>query len=86
MIMTQKIYKPFLLSRGNDMQKLTKEQAVIVSAYTGFLAGDVMSEMHEYIENILDRPVFTHELGNKDICNEIKKKSKADFLEICYES
>lgn len=62
--------------------KLTKEQAVIVSAYTGCLAAK-MPDLHEYIEKIMGRPVFTHEMGNKLIAEEIRERSRADFLAIC---
>lgn len=62
--------------------KLTKEQAAIVGAYTGCLAGK-FSDMHEYIEKVMGRPVFTHEMGDKRICEEIREKAKADFLSIC---
>ena len=60
---------------------MTKQEAAIVSAYTGILIGD-FSDMHEYIEVLLQRPVFTHELASKQITNEIKEKSKNDFINI----
>lgn len=63
-------------------QKLTKEQAAIIGAFTGVLCGN-FSDMHEYIETIMGRPVFTHELGNDFVVDAIKEKSKADFLAIC---
>lgn len=34
-------------------------------------------------ENLLGRPVFTHELALGMIQDEIREKSKADFLKIC---
>ena len=52
---------------------MTKKEAAIISAYTGILLGE-FSDMHEYIEQILGRPVFTHQLANEDINNEIKNK------------
>ena len=58
---------------------MTKREAAIVSAYTGFMLG-AFSDMHEYIEEILERPVFTHELANERVFEEIKAKSKADFV------
>jgi len=58
---------------------MTKNEAAIVSAYTGILIGE-FSNMHEYVEKIMDRPVLTHEMGNKEIANEIKEKSKNDFI------
>ena len=42
------------------MKRLTKEQAAIIGAYTGFLAGP-FGDMHEYIEKIMGRPIWTHD-------------------------
>ena len=61
---------------------MTKREAVVISAYTGFLIGD-FSDVHEYIKSILGRPVYTHELVNKFVLNEIREKSKPDFIAIC---
>lgn len=58
---------------------MTKKEAAIVSAYTGVLIGD-FNEMHRYIEEIMGRQVFTHELSY--ISDEITKKSKNDFMNI----
>lgn len=60
---------------------MTKREAAIVSAYTGILLGE-FGEMHKYIETLFGRPVFTHELGNERIFEEIKTLSKSDFLAI----
>jgi len=60
---------------------MTKEEAAILSAYTGILIGN-FSELHGYIEKILGGSVFTHELANEKIWEEIKEKSKNDFLNI----
>lgn len=61
---------------------ITKREAAIISAYTGYLMGS-FSEMHKYIEEIIGRPVWTHELANKFIADEIREKSKNDFIELC---
>ena len=50
-----------------------------MSAYTGVLIDD-FNEMHRYIEEIIGRQVFTHELSY--ISDEITKKSKNDFMNI----
>lgn len=63
---------------------MTKREAAIVGAYTGILLGE-FSEMHKYIEEIMERPVFTHELASKDMCETIKQKAKADFMSITVE-
>jgi hypothetical protein len=60
---------------------MTKREAAIVSAYTGILVGD-FSDMHGYIEQIMGRPVFTHELGNKTTFDKIKALAKDDFCSI----
>lgn len=60
---------------------MTKREAAIVAAYTGIMIGE-FSELHGYIEEIMERPVYTHELGNKETFAEIKEKSKDDFLSI----
>lgn len=61
---------------------MTKQEKIIVSAYTGTLMCD-FGDVHEYIEKKLGRPVYTHELADKNIWKEIEEKSKEDFLEIC---
>ena len=41
---------------------MTKYEAIVISAYTGFLMCD-FNDMHEYIEKKLGRPIYTHELA-----------------------
>ena len=54
-------------------------------AYTGacMLANRKLLIFYEYLEEIMGRPVWTHELANKSIIEEIKAKSKADFIALC---
>ena len=60
---------------------MTEREAAIVSAYTGYLCGS-FSVMHGYIEEIMERPVFTHEMGMKETAQQIKEKAKDDFCNI----
>ena len=60
---------------------LTKEQAVIISAYTGILCSR-FEDMHEYVETKMGRPVWTHEMGNRETWAEIKEACREDFLSI----
>lgn len=64
---------------------MTDREKAIVMANTGItmLKGDKFNIFHEYIEQILGRPVWTHELDDEAVWNEIKEKSKDDFIEIC---
>lgn len=60
---------------------MTRRESAIVSAFTGVLAGP-FDAMHKYVEEIMGRPVFTHEMGNKELAIEIKEKSRRDFVEL----
>ena len=64
--------------------RLTKRQAVVISVYTGTTACD-FEFIHEYIEELMGRPVFTHELAGDEINEELKKRSRGEFLSICYD-
>jgi len=60
---------------------MTRRESAIVSAYTGVLAGP-FDALHEYVEEIMGRPVFTHEMASKAVADEIQERSRADFLEL----
>lgn len=61
---------------------MTLDEKIIVSAYTGYMMCD-FSLVHAYIQKILGRPVWTHELTNGDILDEIGRRTKPEFLKIC---
>lgn len=63
------------------MQKLTKEQAAVIAAYTGYLIGQ-FSDMHEYIEKVMGRPVWTHEMASKTFMAALRERVKPDFLSL----
>lgn len=60
---------------------ITKREAAIISAYTGFLLGE-FSEVHKYVEEILERPVWTHQFADEGLTALIKEKSKEDFINL----
>lgn len=62
---------------------MTKRECAIVTAYTGYcmLQGNDLGELYEYVEEKIGRPVFSHEFYT--LADEIKEKSKDDFLELC---
>lgn len=64
---------------------MTDREKAIVMAYTGYcmLAGDKLSVFYEYVESIMGRPVYTHEMGTKVVDNLIKEKAKPDFIALC---
>lgn len=60
---------------------MNKREASIISAYTGILIGE-FNVYHQYIQEIMGRHVFTHELAEEEIFNKIKEFSKDDFMNI----
>ena len=62
---------------------MTDKEKAIVMAHTGIcmLAGDKFQIFHKYVEDIMGRPIMTHEIGR--LAYAIKEKSKADFLALC---
>lgn len=64
---------------------MTDREKAIVMAHTGIcmLTGDKLRIFHKYVEDIMGRPVWTHEMGIRSIADEIKEKSKGDFIALC---
>ena len=64
------------------MQKLTKEQAIVITGFTGVMACKSFSDFHGDVEKLLGRPVFTHEFGNTEFSKLLKELYKPDFIEM----
>lgn len=62
---------------------MTIREGAILTAYTGVNLCKDFSKAHEYIEEIMGKPIFTHELPM--LAEEIKKKSESDFIKIIRE-
>lgn len=62
---------------------MTDREKAIVMAYTGvtMLTGDKLQIFHKYVEDIMGRPIWTHEMAR--LADEIKEKSKDDFMSLC---
>lgn len=55
---------------------MTKEEGIILSAYTGYLLVDNFGDVHEFVEKLLGRPVWTHQLADPAIHEEIRRECK----------
>lgn len=64
---------------------MTFRECAIVEAYTGYcmLTGDKTKYVYEYLQELLGRPVWTHELANPKMQSIIHEKSKPDFMNLC---
>lgn len=58
---------------------MTKREGAIISAYTGIMVGS-FSDLHEYVEEIMGGPVFTHQFPS--LREKIKTSSKDDFMKL----
>ena len=61
---------------------MTKREAAIVSAYTGYLIGD-FGAMCKYCEQLLRHPIWDYEYPA--LRQEIHEKSKPDFIALSAE-
>lgn len=63
---------------------MTRREAAVISAYTGFMITKDFSDVHAYIEEKMGRPVFTHELP---IIGEekIRELAREDLMKIIEE-
>lgn len=64
--------------------RLSKEQAAIIGAFTGYTLGP-FGDIQEYAEKVLGRPVWTHEFASEVFREELNEASRPDFLAICHE-
>ena len=63
--------------------KLTKEQAIIITGYTGIMACN-FTDFHEDVEKRLGYPVMSHEFGFANMRERIRDCYKEDFIAMCY--
>lgn len=59
---------------------MTQREGAILTAYTGIMVCKTMDTYHKYVEELLRRPVLTHELPL--LSAEIKEKARKDFIEL----
>ena len=64
---------------------MTKRECAIIQAYTGvcMLAGENLGVFYDYIQELMGRPVWTHELADENVVKTIKERAKPDFIELC---
>ena len=68
--------------KGTVGDTMTKEEALIISAYTGYLLVSDFSEVHNFCEQTLGRPIFTHEFADHNFQEKIKEKLHPKIKEI----
>jgi hypothetical protein len=61
---------------------MTYKEAVLISAYTGYLLAPSFADVHKFCEELLGRPIWTHEFAIESTQAEIKAKCKPMVLEL----
>ena len=61
---------------------MTKEEAILLSAYTGVLLVPDFSDVHKFCEDTLGRPIWTHEFADQDVQKEIREKLRPQIMEL----
>lgn len=61
---------------------MTREEAILVSAYTGFLLVPDFSDVHKFCEDTIGRPIFTHEFADENVQKEIQEKLRPQIMEL----
>ena len=64
-----------------DTNNLTRHDLLVLSAYTMY-AFTSFGDIHEFIEEILERPVMTHELVNENVLKELQEKLNSDYHKV----
>lgn len=59
---------------------MNKREAAIITAMTEInFGGTYFPEFHKYAEEKFGRPVFTHEMADKDFWDKLKELARNDF-------
>lgn len=61
---------------------MTRKEAILLSAYTGFLLVPDFSEVHKFCEDTLGRPIWTHEFADSCVQKEIQEKLRPQIMEL----
>lgn len=55
---------------------MTKKEAILISAYTGYLLTKDFSDVHLFCQVLLERPIYTHEFASEEVWKEIREKCR----------
>lgn len=63
---------------------IPREEAILLSAYTGFLLVQDFSDVHKFCEDTLGRSIWTHEFADEDVQKEIQDKLRPQIMKLIY--
>ena len=65
---------------------MKKSEAILLSAYSGFMLTKDFSDVHKFCEELLGRPIFTHEFAFDGTLAQIREKCKPMINKLIEES
>lgn len=67
---------------------MTDREKAIVEAFTGvcMLTGEKRNVFNKYVNEVMGKPIYTQEFDYNYIQEELKEKSKDDFVKLCRET
>ena len=61
---------------------MTKEERLIVTAYTGVFMVEE-EEFYDYLETLMGRPILAKELKSEEFVGQVISAVKDDFAKLC---
>lgn len=62
---------------------MTREEALMLSAYTGVLLVPDFEDVHRYCEELMGFPILTHEFAGERLQSEIREKLRPRIQALC---
>lgn len=62
---------------------MTREEALMLSAYTGVLLVPDFEDVHRYCEELMGFPILTHEFAGERLQSEIREKLRPRVWALC---
>ena len=64
------------------MKQLTKEQALVITGFTGFTACN-FGDFQEEVDKRLGYPTWTHQYADREFMEKVRELFREDFLKLC---
>ena len=61
---------------------MTREEGILLSAYTGYILAPDWNEIQKFCEKTLGYPVWTHELGDRKVQEELRMKLRPQIVKL----
>jgi len=63
--------------------KMNQRETLVFTAFTGVTFVQDFSDFHKYAEELMGRPILTHQFASAELAEQIAAAAKPEFLRIC---